>query len=350
MFRKEIVFSAKKIKEGLIHISWDVPPTNTNQQIGFAGFDFGKPMGQTSRNPTQIQVDVSKLTDVVDSFILTCKMDGIQIILEIEPLKTKIEGNQTKQFECETILIHASKDHLQQKMILNKSKWTATWNVIQNSGFQQVTTQNRCNSCGRESPLCFDIHIDLTPDSLVSKKKGSQHVLDHLLNLWNTKTLSDVTFKCKNNNIKAHTLILASGSPVLAAMFQHNFRENQEKVVEIKDINPEVFEELLCYIYTGNFNSGRNVDVAELLVAADKYAVETLKEECALILSRKLTVENAAQYLVLAHLHNSPKLREASLDFISNNAKAICSRKDWMEIIKNYPELCFQATQLILGL
>jgi hypothetical protein len=65
---------------------------------------------------------------------------------------------------------------------------------------------------------------------------------------------------------------------------------------------------------------------------------------------RKVKVENAAQYLLLTQLHNSPKIHEASLDFISKNAKAICSRKDWMEIIKNYPELCFQTTQLILGL
>lgn len=184
----------------------------------------------------------------------------------------------------------------------------------------------------------------------MSVNKGSQHVLDYLSNLWTTKTLSDITFNCNTHNIKAHTLILASGSPVLAAMFQHNFKEKEEKVVLIKDIKPNVFEELLCYIYTGNFNSDRNVDVGELLVAADKYAVEALKEECALILSRKLNVENAAKYLVLAHLHNSPKLHEASLDFISKNAKAVCSRMDWMGIIKNYPELCFQATQFIFGL
>jgi speckle-type POZ protein len=345
--------SAKKIKEGLIHISWDAPQ---NQQPTLNYHAMRQTQGQTSRNPTQ--VDVSKLTDVVNSFILTCKKEvqlnhqGQQVILEIEfPIAKK----QTKQFEMETIEIHATKDRVQKKMIFNQSKWTATWDVVpQNSGCQQCTTGIRgirCNYCGREIPISFDILIDLTPDSVISMKKGTQHVLDHLLNLWHTKTLSDVTFNCKRNtSIKAHTLILASGSPVLAAMFQHNFRENQEKVVIIKDTNPNVLEELLCYIYTGKFNSERNVDVAELLVAADKYAVETLKEECALFLSRKLTVENAAQYLVLAHLHNSSKLHEASLDFISKNAKAICSRKDWMEIIKNYPELCFQATQLILGL
>ena len=278
-----------------------------------------------------------------------------KITLEIGTRVAK--EHSTKIFELETILIHVTKDYrIKQKMILNQSKWTATWDVpngITNARqlCQRCIPHIYCDYCGGKIPHNFNILIDLIPDSVISLKRGSQHVLDHLSNLWNTKTLSDVTFNCKKNSIKAHTLILASGSPVLAAMFQHNFKENHEKVVLIKEIEPNVFEELLCYIYTGRFNgSGRNVDVAELFIAADKYAVETLKEECALILSRKLKVENAAQYLVLAHLHNSPRLHEASLDFISKNAKAICSRKDWMEIIKNYPELCFHATQLILGL
>jgi hypothetical protein len=336
--------SVKEIREGLLFISWDAkalpsgPHYRCNNGAG--------PSIELNRTP----VNVSTLADAVDTFILICKMEGQQIVLEIE---SPVARKQMKQFELETVQIHATKDRIQKKMTLNQSKWTATWDVFPNYGCQRCTKQIRCISCGRESreyPLGFDILIDLTPDSVISVKKGSKHVLDHLLNLWNTKTLSDVTFNCQGKSIKAHTLILASGSSVLAAMFQHNFKENQEKMVEIKDINLEVFEALLCYIYTGNIYSRRNVDVAELFVAADKYAVETLKEECALILSRKLKVENAAQCLVLAHLVNSPKLREASLNFISKNAKAICSRKDWMEITKNYPELSFQATQLIIGL
>jgi hypothetical protein len=34
---------------------------------------------------------------------------------------------------------------------------------------------------------------------------------------------------------------------------------------------------------------------------------------------------------------------------MSKNAKAICARKDWMDIIKNYPELSFEATQRMVG-
>ncbi|XP_046449858.1 TD and POZ domain-containing protein 1-like [Daphnia pulex] len=337
--------SASKIKEGLLHIIWDATYTPSDDFHGF--HKVGQNTGKTG-NPTQTQVNVSTLTDVVDSFILTCKTEGQQIVLEIEIL-SRIGKNHTKQIDLETILIHATKDREQQKMTLNQSKLTAMWDASIIFGCRRCITPIRCNYCGKENPLIFHILIDLTPNSVISSKNGTQHVLDHLLTLWNTKTLSDVTFNCQGKSIKAHTLILASGSPVLAAMFQLNLRENQEKVVEINDINPEVFEELLCYIYTGNFNSGRNVDAAELFVAADKYSVETLKEECALVLSRKLKVGNAAQYLVLSYDHYSPKLYEASIDFITKNAKAVCSRKDWMTIIKNYPEICFQVTQLMLS-
>ena len=128
-------------------------------------------------------------------------------------------------------------------------------------------------------------------DCFVSVKKGSKHVLEHLAKLWENKTLSDVTFKCGEKLIKAHSLILASGSPVLAAMFQSDFKENQKRIVLIEDFEAEVFENFLRYIYVEDCDllekgNGRN-DVANLLVAADKYAVDSLKEECGIHLSQR---------------------------------------------------------------
>lgn len=162
--------------------------------------------------------------------------------------------------------------------------------------------------------------------------------------------MADATFECKGKTITAHTLILASGSTVLAAMFQGDFIENQERVVKITDIMPEVFEQLLCYIYTGDADL-KNGDAENLMIAADKYAIDSLKEVCSLHLSTNITVRSASRYLVLSHLHNSAKLREYVLTFMSKNAKAICSRNDWMRLIQNYPdELCFQATKVMVGL
>jgi hypothetical protein len=133
-------------------------------------------------------------------------------------------------------------------------------------------------------------------------------------------------------------------------MFENDFEEKQKRIANITDIDANIFENLLQHIYTGEVALETEVeDVAELLIAADKYAVETLKEECALYLSNDLKVENAARYLVLAHLHNSTVLQESTLQFMSKNAKVVCARKDWMDVIKNYPELSFEATQRMVG-
>jgi hypothetical protein len=144
-------------------------------------------------------------------------------------------------------------------------------------------------------------------------------------------------------------MIVSSGSPVFCAMFQNDFKEKLERTVEIQDIRPNVFEHLLRYIYTGDADLD-NVNVARLLTASDKYGMDSLKEECALRLSQDLTVENAVRNLVLGHLNNSLVLQQSTLDFISKNSKTICCRADWMELIKNYPELSFAAVKkMVLG-
>ncbi|XP_057367973.1 speckle-type POZ protein-like [Daphnia carinata] len=341
---------AIKIKEGFFCISWDVQnPTG-----------YGQQWGQTNRQSIVAnQVDVSNLTEIFKSCKLSYKIEeDLHGVLEMET----VISNEMGRGKLETILVQVTKNGVQQLMTLRRSTWTITWKKCEwkpscnckNSG-TGVYPNNYGKSCGYcrrpftlESPLVILIQSDL--GSSISLKKGPQHVIDHLLNLWKTKTLSNVTFQCKTKSIEAHTLILASGSPVLAAMFQHDFTENQKKVVVVKEIEANVFEELLCFIYTGNFCVTK-VDVAKLLVAADKYAVETLKEECAMYLANTLTVENALSYLVTSHLHNSPMLYQSALDFITKkeNEKIICRREDWMQIIKNYPELCFQVTQLMMS-
>ena len=87
----------------------------------------------------------------------------------------------------------------------------------------------------------------------------------------------------------------------------------------------------------------------DLLVAADKYAVEALKEECAAQLAKDLKVENACRILIRAHLHSSPELHQSALEFMGKNGKAVCSRPDWLKLLKEYPELAFQVTQVMVG-
>jgi hypothetical protein len=192
--------------------------------------------------------------------------------------------------------------------------------------------------------VVFDVVIDFNHLQHHSVKTRSTQ---HLLNLCNNPENADVTFNFENQTLRGHTCILSSGSPVLVAMFKHNFKENVEKVVEIADIKWNIFAALLRFLYTGETDLENADAAAELLVAADKDAIDSLKEECAAYMSQNLTVENAISYAVLAHLHHSVVLDEATSEFIARNAKSICSREEWMDFIKNYPELTFVVTKRI---
>lgn len=311
--------SAQKLRENLLSISW----------------------GAVNCVAANGQVLITDFPDVFESCQLSYNINGQKIVLELNFVLSKT----SKPTKLETISILAAKDGVKQKMNLSQTKWTTSWVA--------PARRNNCQYCGLYQTASFDILIDLNPYLDFTMTKGAKHVLDHILNLWKTKTLSDVTFRCNDKEIKAHVMIVASCSPVLAAMFDNDFKESHERIVDIKDFTPDTFSRLLRFMYTGDASLETDVTeegITELLIAADKYAVETLKKECAQYLSRNLKVENAARFLVLAHLHNSCVLHESTLEFMSKNAKAVCSRKDWMDLIKNYPELCFQATQLMVGL
>ena len=53
--------------------------------------------------------------------------------------------------------------------------------------------------------------------------------------------------------------------------------EKKNSRVEVKDVEPEVMAELLRFIYTGKTAANLDTMAADLLAAADKYALERLK-------------------------------------------------------------------------
>ncbi len=337
--------TARKIGDGLFFISWIV---DTDSLL----------MDDSPRRQVELDkkefFESCKMTYEVDEFneMLSLELE-IVMTQSLMPCTVKNDG------------VLAIYDGIQHVMKFKDSKWKTLWEEVQvipdcyqcasklycgNLVEDLTYYQNHftCPDTGENVPftakLVFQILVETEPASMMLLKNGKTSVLNHLSNLWESKTLADVTFKCKEKSIKAHISIIASGSPVLAAMFQHDFVENRERIVEISDIKPIVFESLLRYFYTGDVNL-EIADVAQLLVAADKYGVDSLKDECSQFLSRNVALENSVQYLVLSHLHNSAELHEKTLDFLSRNAEAVCCRKDWMEVIKNYPELSFTAMQ-----
>lgn len=66
--------------------------------------------------------------------------------------------------------------------------------------------------------------------------------------------------------IPAHKVILASGSPVFLSMFNGNFKEKHEEIVPIKEIDSDILENIIKYIYTFKLDiTEKNIEVFWLL-------------------------------------------------------------------------------------
>ena len=181
--------------------------------------------------------------------------------------------------------------------------------------------------------------------------EGERHVLTHLSKLLDTQSLSDVTFVVKNEKIGAHSAIVVSGSPVICAMLEKDkFKEGRTKTVQVEDIQPVVFKEMLRYLYTGKAPKLDEDAMTEpLFLAADKYQIEALKDLCEHSLIAKLNVQTVVHYLVVAHLYTAPQLLEASLKFLVSRKMEVWPRSEWKELMKTYPDLFFLASHRMVA-
>lgn len=118
-------------------------------------------------------------------------------------------------------------------------------------------------------------------------------------------------------------------------MFEHEMEERKQNRVAIVDVDHEVLKEMLRFIYTGKApNLDKMAD--DLLAAADKvrsysykrtnrfnfcshlqYALEKLKVMCEEALCVNLSVETAADTLILADLHSADQLKAQTIEFIN---------------------------------
>lgn len=221
--------------------------------------------------------------------------------------------------------IIAMKSDVKKEMKSEDSKWTVTFDGDNDHGQKWLY-------------MLFNFDSGI--------KHSVKRRIDRLSNLWQTKFMTDVTISLKGEIIQAHRLILAYGSPVFANMFQNDFKENLSRIVNIEDVEPGVMKHLLRFMYTNDADL-ENVEVDALLIAADKYAMDSLKVECAHFLKSKLTVRNSVHCLVLSHLYHVPFLRQSVLDYMTIHSQLVSSLKEWMVVIKNYPDLCFMAMQAL---
>ncbi|VDI47314.1 Hypothetical predicted protein [Mytilus galloprovincialis] len=125
-------------------------------------------------------------------------------------------------------------------------------------------------------------------------------------------------------------MILAVRSPVFKTMFYETPLQNDENI-EIPDIYPAVFQNMLRYIYTDQLNLNDKT-VIQMLYAAEKYQIVSLIFQCEDFLQRNLGINNACTIYNQAKVFSLKELKNKALHFIVKNACEVFKSVDFLAI------------------
>lgn len=178
---------------------------------------------------------------------------------------------------------------------------------------------------------------------------------DDLEDIFKSQEFSDVTIYANGREFKAHKAILAARSPMFRGMFSHDMKETKYNRVEVTDVDPDVLEEMLRFIYTGKSSLEQRLQVREqkdqkeqekeqhlaieLLQAANKYHLDRLKLICEEALYKTLSADSVAEILSLADLYNAAQLKNQAIEFISIHATEVIETDGWNRMVRENPHL-----------
>mmetsp|Transcript_9027 Transcript_9027/g.26576 ORF Transcript_9027/g.26576 Transcript_9027/m.26576 type:complete len:356 (+) Transcript_9027:165-1232(+) len=159
--------------------------------------------------------------------------------------------------------------------------------------------------------------------------------------LWESGQRSDVELQAGGAEIKVHGLVLAARSPVFARMLEAKMSEASTGVIKIEDVDAETMWQLCEFIYTGAVKDNRPWEDAEaagaLLQAASKYEVHGLVRLCAAQVSTTLTVDNVAEWLILASQIGlqADTLKVRCLQFAASRLAEVQGTEGWQRLMQN---------------
>jgi len=178
------------------------------------------------------------------------------------------------------------------------------------------------------SGLIFEMtittHFRYLTLKIIAKKESKQFVKSSLsdFDIYNNKDFSDVVVKCGNTKFECHQLFLTTRSPVFKAMLTSDKKEkNRTNEIQVVDVKPEVMAELIEFIYTGK-SSNLDKYAMDLLIAADKFQMDSLKELCEKKLLTTLGIKNCFSLLIMGDKY-SPNIKKYALKFAIENRKSI---------------------------
>ncbi|CAG9857669.1 unnamed protein product [Phyllotreta striolata] len=148
--------------------------------------------------------------------------------------------------------------------------------------------------------------IKNTDDTFASR------LLKLINNLYDSETYTDIKIKLKDRVINAHKLILNARSN------RWNETElNNKSELDWSDMDPEVANSILLWIYTNNLNLSSSVLTLNLIKKAHEFKLDSLVELCEQFLISVVNIRSCVKFYSVAEEIDAANLREYCSGLIS---------------------------------
>lgn len=155
------------------------------------------------------------------------------------------------------------------------------------------------------------------------------------------RQLSDVKLVVDGKEFFAHKVILAARSPIFADIFIENSTKNE---FEIDDVDGDVMEEVLRYIYSGKVLVNNFTLVKNVLKAAVEYQFYdyNLEKICEALLITQIDAFNVTELFIFSDDYDLYDLQQAAIRYIVSNSREVTRTPGYKDMVTSHPDLVSQ--------
>ncbi|RZF44508.1 hypothetical protein LSTR_LSTR002281 [Laodelphax striatellus] len=185
----------------------------------------------------------------------------------------------------------------------------------------------------------MDLNSSTGPDLSKAFEKRFLHLLDDI------HCDCEFVVGSQKTVIKGHKLVFSAASDVFNAMFYGELKEG--KSVRIEDIDPEVFQGMRKFIYTGEVNFTSAIHALFIYIAARKYIIRVLSEKCVSFIQEKhIQPSEVLEFVEICKVHYILEFEELcnrviqqSTDKVFESDYFLLAGPEVIELILNFSSL-----------
>jgi speckle-type POZ protein len=287
--------------------------------------------------------------------------------LEVLDKKTEI-AILVSQYDSDIEIENFGQPFLVKMSILNKSgtkvlqqmfssaqmfSWTYYMKEKFNLSKEQII-QSDCQQSDGSLTFCWKIFTHVkneSADPAVLAIDCGGGLSSQFEELFDDMSLSDVILNVRGREFPAHKLILSARSKYFAAMFKHPMKEQSTNQIKMEDIDPDVFQALLRFIYTGRVRTATmETMAANLFIAADKYLLNELKNECENYFRHHMSPDNCVVLVFHGDLVNPSEPLKKAAKFLRCFPNEVMATERWKKMKQENPVLLCEIQQFVLCL